>query len=512
MTEFSKDYTKNVRILDLTNLHDAFADVESRYTENLIAGKPTGPRYNNLRSFLFDRETPFPACCPNAEELRVAEDIIDGQTSMITCLRYLHKLVTLDVKNATIGLGSFSGITARLNCPALTELKIQCTGTLDQENVHIANFIKSLDPHTLTKVSISGITQLSSIKKLMEGLNMHSESLRSLKLFGTTKRILKLLPSVTFMPFLQELELVTSSRIPLSAKDNDGFVNWLFFLPSLTSLVLTGHDADYLVHRALARPFNTIQKVAITLTRREDVPLFRYDLFFRGLASCQELVSCSLVDGHNHWSAGALIRCTSALKHLTTLKQLDLGIHGISEPDVIALLHALPALESARFCTQITDRTLRRLCRHNTTLRKFTCYGYLSSVSAATMIALLELRDQDDSAPLTVTLDHSSKLAATPVSDLLHSVHTVTDGVVSDTYTLDGGSAIELRDPTHAVHKSDDDDDEKGGDYHHHHEHQKYVDYHHVDYPDDPDAVHDGTLVDDNESDVSDGEDFDGLI
>ncbi|KAJ8099839.1 hypothetical protein POJ06DRAFT_117871 [Lipomyces tetrasporus] len=439
MAEFPRSYTKNIRILDLTNLADVFADVERKYNDNLIAGRPTGPHYANLKSFLFDRERPFPACCPNAEELRIGSDIVDGQTSMITCLRYLRKLRTLDVRCASVGLGSFSGITARSNCPRLTELKIECSETLEQENVHIANFLKSLQQCSLTNVSISGLTQRAGLRKVMEGLNVHCGSLKSLRLVGFSKLILALLPAVGFLPYLENLEIITTSRTPLSAKSKEEFANWLMFLPSLTSITIKGHDADYLIHKSLARPFNCIKKVDITTTRREDVPMHQYDLFFRSLAACEVIIDLSLRDDYFQWCEGAIVRCCSSLKHLSTLRTMNLHIHGMTEMDLIDILHSLPDVEEVSVSLGISDRTLRRLAR-NTVVRNLVSSRYPSCVSVHELVKLFEIRDRDDAIPIVISMEGGSRLLHAQ-HELLRSARESWGSEMKHVYSMDGPSS-----------------------------------------------------------------------
>ncbi|KAK9488203.1 hypothetical protein V1527DRAFT_458494 [Lipomyces starkeyi] len=442
MAEFPKSYTKNIRILDLTDLADVFHAVQQKYNDNLIAGRPTGPHYSSLKGFLFDREQPFPACCPNAYELRIGSDIIDGQSSMITCLQYLRKLRTLDVRCATIGLGSFSGITARSNCPRLTELKIECSETLEQENVHIANFLKSLRLCSLTKVTISGLTQTASLKKVMEGLNVHSGSLKSLRLVGSSKRILRLLPVIGFLPFLENLEVITTSRTPLSPKSRDEFASWMVLLPSLLSLTVKGHDADYLVHKALARPHNSIKKVDITTTHREDVPMYRYDLFFRSLAACAEIRDVSLRDDYIQWSEGAIVRCCSSLKRLSTLRTMNLHIHGMSEMDLIDILHSLPNIEAISFSIGISDRVLRRLAR-NTMLRSVVSDTYPSCVSVHELVKLFQIRDCDDAIPISISLEGGSRLLRME-HELIRSARESWQGEMKYVYSIDGPSSAEI--------------------------------------------------------------------
>ncbi|KAK9358021.1 hypothetical protein V1504DRAFT_462437 [Lipomyces starkeyi] len=442
MAEFPKSYTKNIRILDLTDLADVFHAVQQKYNDNLIAGRPTGPHYSSLKGFLFDREQPFPACCPNAYELRIGSDIIDGQSSMITCLRYLRKLRTLDVRCATIGLGSFSGITARSNCPCLTELKIECSETLEQENVHIANFLKSLRLCSLTEVTINGLTQTASLKKVMEGLNVHSGSLKSLRLVGSSKRILRLLPVIGFLPFLENLEVITTSRTPLSPKSRDEFANWMVLLPSLSSLTVKGYDADYLVHKALARPHNSIKKVAVTTTHREDVPMYRYDLFFRSLAACEEIRDVSLRDDYIQWSEGAIVRCCSSLKRLSTLRTMNLHIHGMSEMDLIDILHSLPNIEAISFSIGISDRVLRRLAR-NTMLRSVVSDTYPSCVSVHELVKLFQIRDCDDAIPISISLEGGSRLLRME-HELIRSARESWQGEMKYVYSIDGPSSAEI--------------------------------------------------------------------
>ncbi|KAK9370875.1 hypothetical protein V1509DRAFT_615061 [Lipomyces kononenkoae] len=444
MYEFPSSYTKNIIVLDLTDLADVYSDVERKYHENLIAGRPTGPHYSNLKSYLLDRDRPFPACCPNAQELKIGSDIIDSQTSMITCLQYLRKLRTLDVRCATIGLGSFSGITARSNCPRLTELRIKCSETLVQENVHIANFLKSLQLGSLTDVDISGLAQTASLKKVMEGLNVHSGSLKSLRLVGSSKRILHLLPVIGFLPLLKNLEVITTSRTPLSAKRRDEFARWLAQLPSLSSVTIKAHDADYLIHKALARPYNPIKKVDITTTHREDVPMYRYDLFFRSLSACENLTDLSIRDDYIQWSDGAIVRCCSSLKRLSTLRTMNLYIHGMSEVELIDILHSLPNIEEIRCSIAISDRALRRLAR-NTALRSFVSDTYPSCVSVQQLVNLFEIRDHDDAIPIAISMEVGSRLLGMEHGNIRCARESWAAGSMKYVYSIDGPSSAEIK-------------------------------------------------------------------
>ncbi|KAK9448581.1 uncharacterized protein V1518DRAFT_288856 [Limtongia smithiae] len=404
MPHFPLECTRTIRTLDLTNLDDTFADVERRYSNKLVVGRPT-----SLKSYLLDAAVPFTACCPNAEELKVGADIVDSQTSMITCLQYLHKLTTLDIQGATIGLGSFSGAAAKVNCQNLREIRIRCSQSLPYENAHIANFLKSLRPDSLTHIMITGISQSAALKNLVEGISAHCNSIESLRLHGTSKRIFSDFAAVGFTPFLEELEIITTSSAPMSKTSRDLFANWLMYCPTISTLSLKGHDVMYLCHEFLTRPFNELKTLKLETTRSEEIPLFHYDLFFRALASCDDLEDFSITDSLVRWTEGAKIRLSGALKHLRGLKRLELNIHGLAGCEVSAILEALPMLRDFTFSSGLTDDILKSLY-HNDHTRSLTSQIYPSTISADVLTKLFETRDDDDQLPIVVTMEAGSTI------------------------------------------------------------------------------------------------------
>ncbi|KAK9240951.1 hypothetical protein V1525DRAFT_335637 [Lipomyces kononenkoae] len=276
----------------------------------------------------------------------------------------------------------------------------------------------------------------------MEGLNVHAGSLKSLSLVGSSKRILHLLPVIGFLPFLETLEVNTTSRTPLSPKSRDDIANWLAYLPSLSAVTLKGHDADYLIHQALARPYNSIKKVDITTTHRQDVPMYRYDLFFRSLATCENLTDLSIRDDYIQWSDGAIVRCSSSLKQLSTLRTMNLRIHGMSEVDLIDILHSLPNIEEIRFSIAISDRVLRRLAR-NTMLRSVVSDAYPSRVSVQELVNLFEIRDLDDAIPISISMEVGSRLTGME-HGLIRSARESWTAGVKYVYSIDGPSSAEI--------------------------------------------------------------------
>ncbi|KAK9457839.1 hypothetical protein V1511DRAFT_446567, partial [Dipodascopsis uninucleata] len=244
----------------------------------------------------------------------------------------------------------------------------------------------------------------------MKAIGLQSESLKTLILHGTSKKILRALPQLGFLPSLETIEIVVPSKRTLSRTTQDDLAKWLMFFPNLVNIKLHCTDCGYILHKVIGRSANVIEKINLVVTRKEELPSYRFDLLFTNLLNCEELKEFTLINYGAQWHQTDILKCLSALQQLPSLKKIKLELGGLTDTHINQLLKSCKTLTNLNVTAPINDNTIDILIARPSIRRLKSCL-YPSAVSAGNVYDLLSARDRpenDDMYPINLTLESGS--------------------------------------------------------------------------------------------------------